>query len=230
MKETFMPGARAFAASSELCTEARSATGTVGWPLYGVSSALSWSCCQYLITRSAQVLIIPVPPTTKAQTSVTMPSMLCRSSHLRRGRLSRRTVPNSSLRMNGEYSTTPETIATSSSSPMKPRNSLPGKPANRSTCNLNITYMKPSSNFGCASTSAVRASTTTDLKSSVGSGVGVSVTNHRLSSSSECDANCTTRSGCFAFATSSTRSRLARGVSAGIVGDSTSVPSRCPIS
>jgi hypothetical protein len=132
--------------------------------------------------------------------------------------------------MNGEYSTTPETMATSSSRPMKPRKSLPGRPANRSTCSLNMTYMKPSSNLGCARIWPVRASTATDLKSSVGAGVGVSVTNHRPSSSSGCEANCTTRSGCCALAMSSTRSRLMRGVPAGILGASTSVPSRWPIS
>ncbi|MCY1207285.1 hypothetical protein D9M72_188820 [compost metagenome] len=132
--------------------------------------------------------------------------------------------------MNGEYSTTPETMATSSSSPMKPRNSLPGSPANRSTCSLNMMYMKPWLNSGCASTTPVRASTATDLKSSVGSGVGVSVTNHRPSSSSGCETNCTTRSGCLARPISTTLSRLMRGVFAGIFGASTSVPSRWPIS
>ena len=44
---------------------------------------------------------------------------------------------------------------------------------------------------GCASTCAVRASTATERKSSVGAGVGVRVTNHTLSSSSAGDANCT---------------------------------------
>jgi hypothetical protein len=56
---------------------------------------------------------MPVAPTVKAHASVTMPSRLCRSSHLARGRVCR-TSPKSSLRMKGAYSTTPETIATSS--------------------------------------------------------------------------------------------------------------------
>ena len=202
----------------------------MGWPSYGLSSSESWSYCQYLMSRSAHVLIMPVPPTTNAHTSVTMPSRLCRSSHFTRVERSRRTSPNASLRMKGAYSTTPVTMATSSSKPMKPRNSLPGRPANRSTCRRNITCMKPSSNRGCASTCAVRASTATERKSSVGAGVGVRVTNHTLSSSSAGDANCTTRSGCSACAVASTWSRLARGVSAGMAGASTSVPSRWPIS
>ncbi len=57
---------------------------------------------------------MPVPPTTNAHTSVTMPSRLCRSSHFTRLDRSRRTSPNASLRMNGAYSTTPVTMATSS--------------------------------------------------------------------------------------------------------------------
>ncbi len=93
-----------------------------------------------------------------------------------------------------------------------------------------MTHMKPWSKRGWASTSAVRASTATERKSSVGAGVGVSVTNHRSVLSSGCEAYCTTRSGCCAWATARMRSRLARGVSAGMAGASTSVPSRCPIS
>ncbi len=46
-------------------------------------------------------LITPVTPTTKAQTSVTMPSRLCRSSHFRRVERAARTVPNSSFFMKG---------------------------------------------------------------------------------------------------------------------------------
>jgi hypothetical protein len=94
--------------------------------------------CQYFSSTSAQVLTTPVAPTTSAHTSVTMPSRLCRSSHFRRAVRPWRTVPKSSLRMKGAYSTTPETMATISSRPMKPRKSLPGRPANRSTCRWNM--------------------------------------------------------------------------------------------
>ncbi|MOA60361.1 hypothetical protein D3C78_1852150 [compost metagenome] len=71
-----------------------------------------------------------------------MPSRLCRSSHFRRVERAARTVPNSSFFMNGPYSTTPETMATQNSRPMNPRNSSPGKPANRSTCRASMMPMK----------------------------------------------------------------------------------------
>ena len=87
-------------------------------------------------------LTTPVSPTTKAQTSVTMPSRLCRSSHLSRVEREARTVPNSSFFMNGPYSTTPDTMATQNSRPMKPRNSSPGRLANRSTCSDSMMPMK----------------------------------------------------------------------------------------
>ena len=87
-----------------------------------------------------------------------------------RGERWRRTSPKASRRMKGAYSTTPLTMATSNSKPMKPRNSLPGSPAKRSTCSRSITCMKPSRLACSSSTRAVRASTATDLKSSVGAG------------------------------------------------------------
>ncbi|CFW42639.1 Uncharacterised protein [Bordetella pertussis] len=71
----------------------------------------------------------PVRPTTKAQTRVTMPSRLCRSSHFRRLEREARTVPKSSFFMNGPYSTTPETMAMTNSRPIRPRNSSPASPA-----------------------------------------------------------------------------------------------------
>ena len=93
-----------------------------------------------------------------------------------------------------------------------------------------MTHMKPWSKRGWPSRSPVRASTTTERKSSVGSGVGVMVTHQILSASSACETNWTTRSGCWARATSSILSRLVRGVFSAIGGASISVPSRWPIS
>ena len=86
------------------------------------------------------------------------------SSHFRRALRSLRTVPKSSLRMNGAYSTTPLTMATSSSKAMKPRNSIPGRPMNRSTCSASIVDMKtPPSKAGSVITFVVRASTAIGL-------------------------------------------------------------------
>ena len=60
--------------------------------------------------------------------------------------------------------TTPEPIATSSNSPIRPRKSLPQMPAYRSTCRWNISDRKgPPSKAGSASTRALRASTATGL-------------------------------------------------------------------
>ena len=43
-------------------------------------------------------------------------------------------IPKSKRFIIGPYNTTPEIIATMKRSPIKPRNSLPGRPANISTC------------------------------------------------------------------------------------------------
>ena len=81
---------------------------------------------------SASVLMTPVAPTTSAQAMVMAPSRLCQSNQAIRRDLSL-SVPKLRRRVNGQYSTTPEMIATRNKNPIAPRNSLPGWPANMST-------------------------------------------------------------------------------------------------
>ena len=86
----------------------------------------------WLSITSASVLMTPVAPTTSAQAMVMAPSRLCQSNQAMRRDLSR-SVPKLRRRVNGQYSTTPETIAIRNRNPIAPRNSLPGWPANMST-------------------------------------------------------------------------------------------------
>ncbi len=72
-------------------------------------------------------------------------------------------MPNGSLRMNGPYTTAPETCAATNSNPMPPRNTVPGSPARRLACSRNIRAMNPVSMSGSSrSTAPVRASNLTE--------------------------------------------------------------------
>ncbi len=86
----------------------------------------------WLSITSASVLMTPVAPTTSAQAMVMAPKRLCQSNQAIRRDLSL-SVPKLRRRVNGQYSTTPEMIATRNRNPIAPRNSLPGWPANIST-------------------------------------------------------------------------------------------------
>ncbi|RMR30430.1 hypothetical protein ALP87_02920 [Pseudomonas syringae pv. coriandricola] len=169
------------------------------------------------ISRSAQALITPVTPTTSAQVSVTTPIRLCRSSQRVRVDLLTRTWPNSSLRMNGEYSTVPETIATTNSSPMKASSSLPGNSAYMSTCRRSMTIMKPPLAEGISSASPVRASRAKvcdELGSVPAVAAVIAIT--PLGSSSSQPKYCMTSPGRWASAALASCSRFRCGVSAGI--------------
>src|SRR5947207_14682860 len=75
---------------------------------------------------SASVLMAPVPPTTSAQAIVTAPRRLCQSNQRMRRDLSSLMVPKRRRRVNGQYSTTPETIATRKSNPHRAEEQLAG--------------------------------------------------------------------------------------------------------
>jgi hypothetical protein len=120
-------------------------------------------------------------------------------------------------------------MATSISSPMKPRNSLPASPANSSTWIVRITNISPRSSRGSARAWPVRASTATCFRPVAAVGESPIVTNQTVSSSGSCDTYMPTLDGKRAVATAITWSSVTRGASARIFGDTTSVPSHCPI-
>ncbi|MNX63164.1 hypothetical protein D3C86_941550 [compost metagenome] len=198
---------------------------------YGATIAFRLSLRQAAMIRSAQALITPVTPTTRAQVKVTTPIRLCRSSQRRRVDLSWRTVANFRRRMNGRYKTVPETIATTNRMPMNANSSLPGKPANMSTCRRSMTIMKPPLADGISRASPVRASSM-KVWDELGSvpAVGAMIAIAALGSSSSKPKYCMTSPGrCFSAAATSC-CRSSRGVSAGICFSSAASPRRWSIS
>ncbi len=157
-----MPGVARCAVSRAAWTEPSCDSVGAGVSRQGRSNCCTSVRCQMANSGVDNSFSTPVTPTTSAQASVTTPSRLCRSSHFKRRERSRRTVPNSSFRVNGPYSTMPEMIAITNSSAMLPRKSSPGSSTNKSRCRLSITPMKvgccSAGGFDCSSILAVRAS------------------------------------------------------------------------
>ncbi len=87
-----------------------------------------------------------------------------------------RRVPKSSLRMNGAYSTTPDTMAINSKKPIAPRNSMPGRPRNMSVCSCRMKSITPPSWWPGTSSPLVRSKEAKCISPSEASGVGPLVT------------------------------------------------------
>ncbi|MNP54885.1 hypothetical protein D3C76_1494790 [compost metagenome] len=145
--------------------------------------------------------------------------------------MSWRTVANFKRRMNGKYSTVPETIAATKTIPMNASSNLPGKPANMSTCRRNMTIMKPPLADGVSSASPVRASSMKvwDEFGSVPA-VAAMMVSTALGSSSSKPKYCMTSPGrCFSAA-STNCCKFRCGVSADITFTSGASPSKWSIS
>ena len=127
----------------------------------------------------------PVVPTSSAHASVSMPMALCQSSQTMRRFFASRTRPSPTLRKNGKYTTTPDTIAARNTTPIAPRKSLPNSPANMSTCSFSSTNFSDPLPGGMPSGCAVRASTVVLSVSSGGVSARGAVTTTSSSGSSD---------------------------------------------